>query len=259
MSQTKAIIKDQSKESVFPIIKSKLSGFYTALANCVTSSKSTKSDNRSIKHRTLAVIESKGTPREKNFITTDEANESTMMDKPVGIAIIGALSVIGCCLFSQIIASGAKKSKLRLNKYYMRKQQEKDELIQYISQEQQMRDQAQGQFTLARFSDAGESASGNMLSPANHPVLSKERLSQDQETAKQLRATQDAGGHSRSSSYLKYGEIGVSSKRQGGSNMKGIKEKKERDSSWDSQDKSAEALRESTVKSSRSAGSVKSK
>ena len=58
-----------------------------------------------------------------------------MMDKPVGIAIIGALSVIGCCLFSQIIASGAKKSKLRLNKYYMRKQQEKDELIQYISQE----------------------------------------------------------------------------------------------------------------------------
>ena len=44
--------------------------------------------------------------------------------------------------------------------------------------------------------------------------------------------------------------------------MKGIKEKKERDSSWDSQDQSnkeaSEAARESIVKSSRSGGSVKS-
>jgi len=35
------------------------------------------------------------------------------------------------------LAAGAKKSKLKLNKYYQRKKYEKDVLIQYISKQQQ--------------------------------------------------------------------------------------------------------------------------
>jgi len=36
-----------------------------------------------------------------------------------------------------VLAAGAKKSKLKLNKYYQRKKYEKDVLIQYISKQQQ--------------------------------------------------------------------------------------------------------------------------
>ena len=62
-------------------------------------------------------------------------NTAPVGDKAWLIVIVGTSSVLICCLFSQVIAQSAKKSRLKLNRYYMRKQQEKDELIQYISQE----------------------------------------------------------------------------------------------------------------------------
>jgi len=63
----------------------------------------------------------------KTFLDVEEVNESTWYnDKPWTIGLIGGLSVLGCCFFSQVIAAGAKKSKLRLNKYYQKKKHDKD-------------------------------------------------------------------------------------------------------------------------------------
>lgn len=73
-----------------------------------------------------------------NYADLSTTNQQSMHDRPWVIALFGGVSVFVCCIISQVIASSAKKSKLRLNKFYMRKQQEKDELIQFISQEQQM-------------------------------------------------------------------------------------------------------------------------
>lgn len=73
-----------------------------------------------------------------NFADLITTNQVTMRDRPWLVALFGSVSVFVCCIISQVIASSAKKSKLRMNKFYMRKQQEKDELIQFISQEQQM-------------------------------------------------------------------------------------------------------------------------
>lgn len=52
---------------------------------------------------------------------------------PLSVGLFAGFSVLACCFFSQVLAAGAKKSKLRLNKYYQRKKYEKDKLIQYIS------------------------------------------------------------------------------------------------------------------------------
>lgn len=38
--------------------------------------------------------------------------------KPLTVGLLASFSVIACCFFSQVLAAGAKKSKLRLNKYY---------------------------------------------------------------------------------------------------------------------------------------------
>ena len=63
------------------------------------------------------------------------AKDLVISDRPWLIAVVGFLSVIICCVISQFIASSAKKSKLKMNRYLMKKQQEKDELIQHISME----------------------------------------------------------------------------------------------------------------------------
>ena len=93
-----------------------------------------------------------------------------------------------------------------------------------------MRDQHQDKFTLAGFSQRDE-----FLSPQNHPILSKERLSHDKNAAREIRESNVSKGrpskddasvegarqsenvdlisHSRSSSYLTYGQIGVGTGR----------------------------------------------
>jgi hypothetical protein len=56
------------------------------------------------------------------YVDAGIANQTSVYtDRPWIIALFGGLSVFSCCLFSQVIASSAKKSKLRLNKYYARK------------------------------------------------------------------------------------------------------------------------------------------
>ena len=66
--------------------------------------------------------------RNNNLLVDVEAatKNVAMSDRPWMIAVIGGLSVLGCCVFSQVIAASAKKSKLKLNKYYQRKKHEKD-------------------------------------------------------------------------------------------------------------------------------------
>jgi len=49
---------------------------------------------------------------------------------------LSSLSVLACCFLAQWMAAVSKKSRLKLNKYYQRKKYEKDQLIQYICQEQ---------------------------------------------------------------------------------------------------------------------------
>ena len=56
----------------------------------------------------------------------------------IGLGFISAFTVVACCFISQLIAEQAKKSKLKLNKHYSKKKYEKDQLIQFISKEQQL-------------------------------------------------------------------------------------------------------------------------
>ena len=68
------------------------------------------------------------------WVTSTQVNASKF--NPLTIGLFAGFSVLACCFLSQVLAAGAKKSKLRLNKYYQRKKYEKDKLIQYISQQQ---------------------------------------------------------------------------------------------------------------------------
>lgn len=65
----------------------------------------------------------------KKYLITDSAWRTTL-------GIISAISVLSCCVISQLIIIWARKSQLKLNKYYSRKKFEKDQLIQYITREQ---------------------------------------------------------------------------------------------------------------------------
>ena len=66
------------------------------------------------------------------FINTNQANTQgngyLITDKSwrLGLGVIAGFSVLACCFVSQLIAAQAKKSKLRLNKYYSKKKYEKD-------------------------------------------------------------------------------------------------------------------------------------
>jgi hypothetical protein len=54
-----------------------------------------------------------------NFETKGKVEKAlSLSDRPWLIAVVGFLSVIICCVFSQFIAVSAKKSKLRMNRYY---------------------------------------------------------------------------------------------------------------------------------------------
>jgi hypothetical protein len=71
---------------------------------------------------------------QKDFVDSDKANEGsgyliTSKSWRIGLGVISGFSVLACCFVSQLIAAQAKKSKLRLNKYYSKKKYEKDQLI----------------------------------------------------------------------------------------------------------------------------------
>lgn len=89
--------------------------------------------------RALALAVNNNVGVKKTFVDSAVVNSSP--EEPFVIGILAGLSVLCCCFFSQILATGAKKSKLKLNKYYQNKKHEKDQLIQYISKEQQMQAQ----------------------------------------------------------------------------------------------------------------------
>ena len=80
--------------------------------------------------------------KEGELIDSTVANQSsdgyliTNKSWRLGLGVISGVSVLACCFISQLIAAQAKKSKLKLNKYYSKKKYEKDQLIQYISREQ---------------------------------------------------------------------------------------------------------------------------
>lgn len=74
----------------------------------------------------------------KTFVTSEEDNKKYLITDPAWrttLGVISAISVLSCCVISQLIIMWSRKSQLKLNKYYSRKKFEKDQLIQYITRE----------------------------------------------------------------------------------------------------------------------------
>ena len=75
------------------------------------------------------------------FLTKEQVNkvQGPAMSRETwkaALLALSSLSVLACCFLAQWMAAVSKKSRLKLNKYYQRKKYEKDQLIQYICQEQ---------------------------------------------------------------------------------------------------------------------------
>ena len=118
----------------------------------------------------------------KTFVTSEEDNKKYLITDPAWrttLGVISAISVLSCCVISQLIIMWSRKSQLKLNKYYSRKKFEKDQLIQYITREQYYlrQEQKHKRGDIFRQSNFAEGGFDPYLMPALNTGMSPQTIS----------------------------------------------------------------------------------